>query len=318
MDNVSHFRRYLPHELKTRKHVVNLYNSGTDIAVLIRRYKVSRTSIWRWVHRHDGSDDSLRDHSHKPKSMHPRAHTEQELHWIRRVRTRHPEYSYLEIWLYLKDKKGYKRHPVSLYRVLVRELNYKKVPEPKYKPKPYDTPTFIGLKWQMDTKYVPIECKAPSLPSDKNFYQYTVIDECSRKRFLYWYDEATPQNTCDFLLRAIDFFGYRPLILQSDNGFEFTYSAKKHQHLMHPLDTLCQSLYIDHRCIRPRTPRHNGKVERSHRTDNQKFYATLAFYSLADLRLQGHRWMTRYNQMPKAVLGYRSPNEVEALNLTVL
>ena len=35
----------------------------------------------------------------------------------------------------------------------------------------------------------------------------------------------------------------------------------------HPLDTLLNSLEIYHKFIRPGTPRHNGKVERSHRND---------------------------------------------------
>lgn len=39
---------------------------------------------------------------------------------------------------------------------------------------------------------------------------------------------------------------------------------------------------IRHKLIRPFTPRHNGKVERSHRKDNERFYATHLFYSFED------------------------------------
>ena len=35
---------------------------------------------------------------------------------------------------------------------------------------------------------------------------------------------------------------------------------------------------IKHKLIRPYTPRHNSKVERSHRKDNEYFYATHTFY----------------------------------------
>lgn len=54
--------------------------------------------------------------------------------------------------------------------------------------------------------------------------------------------------------------------------------------VLHPLGKLCLSLDIDHHKIRPRTPRHNGKVERSHRNDNERFYNTLTINNLNELR----------------------------------
>ena len=59
------------------------------------------------------------------------------------------------------------------------------------------------------------------------------------------------------------------------------------------------------------TPEHNGKVERSHRIDQEKFYRTLRFYSLDDLRKQGKAWMDRYNSTPRMVLNLKSPNQAE-------
>jgi len=41
---------------------------------------------------------------------------------------------------------------------------------------------------------------------------------------------------------------------------------------------------IYHR-IRVATPRHNGKVERQHRTDEKRFYKKMRMYSLSD----GHK-----------------------------
>ena len=56
-----------------------------------------------------------------------------------------------------------------------------------YKPKPYDTPSRMGVKWQMDVKYVPTACYTGSVP--QKFYKYTIIDEASQQRFLYPYME---------------------------------------------------------------------------------------------------------------------------------
>ena len=70
--------------------------------------------------------------------------------------------------------------------------------------------------------------------------------------------------------------------------------------------------------LHPRTPEHNGKVERSHRIDQDKFYRYLRFYSLADLRKQGLAWNKRDNNLPKLVLNFKTPNEVEPEKLKEL
>ena len=75
------------------------------------------------------------------------------------------------------------------------------------------------------------------------------------------------------------------------------------------MDTLLKELEIKHYKIRPRTPEHNGKVERSHRNDNERFYNTLTFDSLDDLRNKGKKYLERTNKIPMAVLGYKTPLE---------
>ena len=80
----------------------------------------------------------------------------------------------------------------------------------------------------------------------------------------------------------------------------------------HPLDKLLKELGIKHHKIQPRTPEHNGKVERSHRNDNERFYSYLKFYSFEDLQEQGARYLKRSNNIPMAVLGYLTPKEKRA------
>ena len=58
-----------------------------------------------------------------------------------------------------------------------------------YVPKKYHTPENIGDKMQLDVKYVPNECKTSAIIDYDRFYQYTIIDEASRERFLYPYQE---------------------------------------------------------------------------------------------------------------------------------
>lgn len=310
MDIITHTQRYLPHEIITRFHAVKLYRSGQSIAFVCRRYHISKSSLLRWNKRFDGTRESLADHSHRPKTPHPSSHTPLELKWIRDLHRRNPHASVSEIYGKLRHNKGYSRHPASLYRIFAR-LGYTKQkgkPTNKYKPKKYHTPQTIGMKWQMDVKYVPSVCYKGLIP-DK-FYQYTVIDEASRERFIYPYREQSSYSTNDFIKRAIKHFGYAPKIIQTDNGFEFTYP--KEYDRLHPMDKLCSKLGIIHKLIRPRTPRHNGKVERSHRLDQERFYNYLSFYSYDDLKLQMKRYLNRYNNTPKPVLGWLSPLEKRA------
>lgn len=311
MDTITHSQRYYPHELNTRYYAVLLYRKGNTIAFVCRRYKITKSSLMRWNKRFDGTKDSLRDKSHKPLSKHPNAHTDEEISWIKAYLRRNPHISICELYGKLKKEKGYSRHPASLYRVCRRLGYFKPAKAPKkkpYKPQPYDTPTQLGVKWQMDVKYVPTACYSGEVP--QKFYQYTVIDEASRERFIYPYMEQSSYSTVDFVKRAIAHFGYTPQIIQTDNGAEFTHLAKTDRE--HPLDGLCRKLGIRHQLIRPRTPRHNGKVERSHRNDQERFYNHMSFYSYQDLIDQMKRYLRRSNNTPMAVLGWKSPLEKRA------
>ena len=64
---------------------------------------------------------------------------------------------------------------------------------------------------------------------------------------------------------------------------------------------------IEHHLIRPYTPRHNGKVERSHRKDNEYFYATHSFYSFDDFKKQLAVHSRKYNNFPMRPLNWKSP-----------
>ncbi len=310
-------KRYLPHDIQTRIYAVEMYRNCGDIDYVCRKYHVSRVSLWRWNKKYDGTRESLEDKSHRPKSKHPKAHTNQEIRWIRNYVRRNPRITLCELWKKLKCEKGYKRTIIALYRVMKR-LNIKgykgmqiKNTSKKKHNKKYETPKNVGEKGQMDVKYVPQECKAPTIAEEKKYYQYTYIDEASRERYLYWYEEHTPTNTVDFVKRVIKYFGYVPKEIQTDNGIEFTYNRadiKKE----HPLEELLKRLGIKHHKIQPRTPEHNGKVERSHRNDNERFYSYLKFYSLEDLREQGKRYLKRSNNIPMAVLKYLTPKEKRA------
>jgi len=99
--------------------------------------------------------------------------------------------------------------------------------------------------------------------------------------------------------------------VQTDNGFEFTNRFSTSQKdIPTRFEKTAARLGIRHKLIRPYTPRHNGKVERSHREDQKRFYSTHRFYSLADFGRQLAAHQNRSNNIPMRPLHWLSPNEV--------
>lgn len=311
MKSITRHTMYCPHLIDTRYNSVKLFRKWKDANAVCRRYHISRASLYRWNKRYDGTKGSLMDKSHKPHSAHPNAHTEEEIKWIKDYHRRNPNISVCELYGKLIREKNYKRHPGSLYRMFVKLGFRKNVESTKKKKKhngKYDTPTELGIKWQMDVKYVPDACYSGT--DGQKFYQYTMVEEATRERFIYPYMEHSSYSTIDFVKRAIVYFHYAPNIIQTDNGSEFKHTSKTNR--IHPLDDFCNKLHIIHKTIRPRTPWHNGKVERSHRNDQERFYNYLKFYSYQDLIMQMKRYMYRSNRIPMQLLGWLSPVEYRA------
>lgn len=276
-----------------------------------RKFNKSRSYIYFWLARYDGSIDSLACLSRRPHS-HPLQHTKEELSLIRNMKRRNPKLGLVEFWCRLRAR-GYSRSMTSLYRILSKNnmMPAKKKTKP-YKPKPYQQMTFPGERIQIDVKYVPANCRIGEIENIK-LYQYTAIDEFSRLRFLAGFQEQNTYSSAVFLTMAVNFFkkkGIRISCVQTDNGFEFTnrFSSSK-KGVPGLFEKTAERLGIQHKLIRPYTPRHNGKVERSHREDQKKFYDTHAFFSLEDYSKQLSKHMQKSNKLPMRPLSYLSPIE---------
>ena len=274
-----------------------------------RKYNKSRSYIYFWLNRWDGSVESLACQSRRPHA-HPNQHTEEELKLIRDMRRRNPDLGMVELWHRLR-KRGYTRRPESLFRVM-RKMGMFPAPKPQnpYKPKPYEQMTHPGERVQIDVKVVPRKCIADS---ELRLFQYTAIDEFTRLRFLAAYPEQSTYSSADFLQKVVKWYGRRGIkveCVQTDNGFEFTnrFSNTK-RHLPTLFEATAANLGIRHKLIRPYTPRHNGKVERSHREDQKRFYNSHSFYSLEDFAAQLAVHNRRSNNYPMRPLGWLSPLE---------
>lgn len=273
------------------------------------KYKVNRQYVYRWKNRYDGSWESLRDRSRRPHS-HPNQHSDEEIRLIRNMRRRNPHAGLVVFWVKLKQR-GYSRSITGLWRVLKRlELAPQKPANPKYIPKPYEQMYYPGQRVQIDVKHVPSVCITGDAAGEK-FYQYTAIDEFSRYRYVEAFPEASTYSSTVFLEHMRKAFPFQVECVQTDNGFEFTkrFGNSKSDQDLSMFEKKLKSLRIEHRKIRPFTPRHNGKVERSHRKDNEYFYATHRFYSFEDFKKQLKVHNQKYNRFPMRPLGWKSPKD---------
>lgn len=274
-----------------------------------RKYNKSRSYIYFWRSRWDGSVESLACRSRRPHS-HPNQHSEAELKLIRDMRRRNPKLGMIELWHRLR-KRGYTRCPESLFRVMRKMGMFPAAEKRKrYVPKPYEQMQYPGQRVQIDVKVVPRKCIADS---ELRLYQYTAIDEFTRLRFLAAYPEQSTYSSADFLKKLNKWYARRGIqveCVQTDNGFEFTnrFSSSK-KHLQTLFEATAAQLDIRHKLIRPYTPRHNGKVERSHREDQKRFYSCHSFFSLEDFDKQLKLYNRRSNDLPMRPLKWLSPLE---------
>jgi len=292
-------------EMRCRKRLCE-YAKKYGITKAARKYHTNRQFVYRQLEKYDGTLKSLALKSRRPHS-HPNAHTEEELSLIKKVKSRYGIDGLAEVYVQL-IKRGYTRS----YGSMVIQIS--KLPKEETKLRKGYTKheeirgQYPGDKVQVDIKYVPRECLVFDT-QDKKYYQITAIDEYSRKRVLEIVDEKSVTNTSRFVKKLEKIMGLEINTIQTDNGPEFVNNQveTKEQTIF---EKTLESLGINHRRTRPYSPWQNGKVERSHKIDGERFYSRNEFSSVEDLKKKLKRYNARYNNISKKVLGFKSPNEI--------
>jgi len=131
-------------------------------------------------------------------------------------------------------------------------------------------------------------------------FQYTAIDDATRVRALKLYTKHNQANAIDFVDHIIEKFPFRIREIRTDNGHEF--QAKFHWHV--------EDQGIRHAYIKRGTPQLNGKVERSHRSDQEEFYQLLSYKDDVDLEARLDEWEQFYNfNRPHGAFNGKTPYE---------
>ena len=174
-------------------------------------------------------------------------------------------------------------HPTTIYRILkrnnIRYTNIYPHTRKKWKKKLYAHQT-PGLELQMDTKY-PYGYKQGKVI-------YTIIDDATRWVFAWSYDTANAVNTLDFLHKVYVRAPFPIQKIRTDQGKEFIAIV---------VEEFLREHNITHRRNTPYCPEENGKIERFHRTLNEKGlrFGFLPSHSLDEMQYRLTLFLHYYN-----------------------
>ena len=299
-------------KLKYKQSVIK-FSFKYGVTKAARKFNECPRTIYRWIERYDGTLESLKDKSRRPHS-HPNQQTEAEIELIKRYKANNKKTGLVVLWAKLK-RAGYTRTVQGLYIAMKRMGIYKKTPskKKKYEPIEWEEMKYPGQRVQVDVKQVPTNCLTKELQErGEKYYQYTAIDEYTRKRYLWFTNAHDTYASTEFVERLIKVFPFKVECIQTDNGFEFT-NRLSWNGFNKDKETLFEAKLkekgIKHKLIKPHTPKQNGKVERSHRKDQERFYYEKVFHSLEDIKSRAKYWIKEYNNFPMRPLGWLSPNE---------
>ena len=266
--------RRLPRDRETRVHAVRrAVVSKWPIKKVCGYYHVSRATLWRWVRRYDGTEESLLPLSHRPKPGYPAKQGPGLARKAVALRRRNPGDPAVDVWARCR-MAGLRMRCRACLRILRREgfsEPCRTNPKRKHGRPCQKTPPYPGDKRRTGVKFVPKGCRAPGL--EGRSCQHAVLDEASRRRYLRFSDERSMREAAAAFREAVEFFGYAPRVLQTDNGTKFSDRAFRKEGAPgarawpNALEAELARHGTVRKLVRPRTPEHNGKAGRSHRID---------------------------------------------------
>ncbi len=273
-----------------------------NVSKTCRYFGISRTTFYKWLSRYAAHGEaSLCDRPRRPKNC-PHETPKETVSKILYLRQNY-HFGPARIASYLHRYHQIKIAGSTVHRVLERNGLSRLPANQKHRAhtkrwKRYEKRQ-PGHRLQVDVKFLE---RIPG--TRRRLYQFTAVDDCTRIRVLKIFDACSQKTAIQFIDEVIHRLPFRIHVIQTDNGAEF--QSRFHWHL--------QDKDISHVYITPRTPRLNGKVERSHRTDDQEFYQLLDKDGVSDdihlFNAKLSEWEKYYNyHRPHGGLDGQTPYE---------
>jgi transposase InsO family protein len=288
--------------------ILPIVNKEMRLCAIAKVCPYSKRSLERWIaiYKQFG-EESLEPKSTRPKTSPKETpiRIKEEIIALRKKTSLCAKKLYWEL-----KERGVPINERTIGKIIKREKLTRTYRKKKIKYKYLKALLKPGELVEIDVKYV------PGRVAGRRYFQYTAIDCASRWRYLAVYDNETKYHSILFLKEVINRFPYHLEAIKTDNGAIFTnyYNGlyKRSDNTvktLHALDAFCAENDIIHYLIDPGKPAQNGKVERSHRSDQERFYDRNNFNSFFDLQIKLMKWNIEYNNLRHCGLDGISPNK---------
>lgn len=270
------------------------YKEVKNVKAVCRKYGIDRSRFYYWKKRlaiesckkGEGYARKWRliSYSTKPKTN-PKSYEREVIDLILKIRRRTKrgaEY----IWFLMKDRYAIHLSVTGIYKTLKREGFIKSRKHCRKRNDTYEAPKYLpGEKVQVDVKYVKMFDETAKRLKQKYrwVYQYTALDVATGIKCKLIYETHDGSASIDFLGKIRLFYPFPIKVIQTDNGFEFTWRLHPEITKTHSFTVQCHLYGYDHYLIPPAYPRANSHVERTHRIDEEEIYRGRIFTSLTKL-----------------------------------
>jgi len=270
-------------EIRRKLRILEHANECGNVRKTCRYFGIGRSSFYRWRDAYlKHGEVGLINAKPVPKS-HPNQTPDEVVEKVLHLRRKYHLGPIRIVW-YLERYHSVSISDAGVYRIL-RRHGLNRLPRGTRLRKIHTTrynKQVPGHHIQMDVKFLTFRGKQGQ---KLKRYQFTAIDDATRVRAMKIYKRHTQASAIDFVDYVIDKFPFRIREIRTDNGHEF--QAKFHWHV--------EDKGIRHAYIKPSSPQLNGKVERSHRSDEQEFYQLLTYKGDVDLEAKLDEWERFYN-----------------------
>ena len=324
---ISYNKLYRMNREMARKLIVETYLKNRNISLTARIWKTSRNVVRKWTERYfERKDDSaFKDLSHRPKRIPNK--TPGEIEEMVLNMKKETGFGRKRLAFYLYAERGIKISPYTIRNIL-RRAGYrgKKKPRRGFYP--------VHWVWESKTPFTLAQVDTKDILDKKTLgtkrwnhicknglprYQWTFCEGISRFRFLAYSRELTLTNGLAFMVLVtlwLRRWGIKEEICwQTDWGEEWGGSNPEKLREL-------QSRFFS--CLRVRLARipkgrkeYNGRVERSHWTDDYEFYIPLILKikDEKDFLSKAQAWQYVYNvKRPHFGEGMNGKTPLEKLN----
>jgi len=285
-------------EIRRKLRILEHADKIGSVAVTCRYFGIGRSSFYRWRDAYHRNGVAGLVNARPIARNHPNRTPDEVIEKVLHLRRKYHLGPIRIVW-YLERYHGIQVSDAGVCRILRRNgLNrlpcgtrMRKVHTKRY------SKQVPGHHIQMDVKFLTFKGKQGKKIKR---YQFTAIDDATRVRAMKIYTRHNQASAIDFVDYVVDKFPFRIREIRTDNGHEF--QAKFHWHV--------EDKGIRHAYIKPSSPQLNGKVERSHRSDEQEFYQLLTYKGDVDLEAKLEEWERFYNfARPHGAFNGKTPYE---------